>query len=260
MIRTPLLAALTLLVAAPSLPQPAGQSAAAGHAKTYRAIEGIRWTYRDESSPGGHSTRQLRFNHGHSNSSMSPDRDGEVERVVDTIARAAPGQTLSFALAREAGRISCTGRVEDAAEGSGTCRFDPDPRFAEALTERGIMADDSDELLALSLVDAHLATADGLSAEGFRLGGAGDLIAVSALGVTPAYAGELRGAGLKIHEIGDLIAARALKIDASWLGAMAGAGYPNLDVGKAIQMRALGVTPDYAMKMARVLRRVGEIQ
>ena len=86
------------------------------------------------------------------------------------------------------------------------------------------------------------------------------LIAASALGVTPAYAGELRRAGLRIDEVGDLIAARALKIDAAWLGAMADAGYPDLAVGKAIQMRALGVTPDYALKMARVLRQAGEIQ
>ena len=260
MIRTPLLAALTLLVAAPSLPQPAGHSAVAGHAKPYRPIDAIRWTFGDESSGDRHSARQLRFSHGHSNSSISPDRDPEVQRVVDAIARAAPGQTLSFALTREAGTISCSGRADDGGDGSGTCRFDPDPSFAAALAAREIAAKDSEEMLALTLVNAHLATADGLAGEGFRLGGAGDLIAVSALGVTPAYAGELRGAGLKIYEIGDLIAARALKIDASWLGAMADAGYPNLEVGKAIQMRALGVTPDYAMKMAHVLRQVGEIQ
>jgi len=259
-IRTPLLAALTLLVAAPSLPQPAGHSVAVGHSEPYRAIEAIRWTYDDENSRNALSTRQLRFSHGHSNSSVSPDRDPEVQRIVATLAQAAPGRPLSFALTREAGTIACTGRAERGGGGSGTCRFDPDQSFAAALSDRGIAAEDSEQILALSLVGAHLATADGLAAQGFRLGGTGDLIAVSALGVTPAYAGELRAAGLKIHEMGDLIAARALKIDASWLGAMAGAGYPNLEVGKAIQMRALGVTPDYAMKMARVLRQVGEIQ
>jgi len=259
-IRTPLLAALTLLVAAPSLPQPAGRSAAVGQSEPYRAIEGIGWTYGNDGSPNGRSTSQLRFSHGDSDSSISLDGDPELQRIVGIVTQAAGGQALSFALRREAGTIACTGRGEGTGRGSGTCRFDPDPSFAAALIERGLPPRDSDEMLALSLVDAHLATADGLAAEGFRLGGAGDLIAVSALGVTPAYAGELRGAGLKIHEIGDLIAARALKIDASWVGTMAAAGYPNLEVGKAIQMRALGVTPEYAMKMARVLRQVGEIQ
>jgi hypothetical protein len=41
---------------------------------------------------------------------------------------------------------------------------------------------------------------------------------------------------------------------------MAQAGYPDLAVDQAIQMRALGVTPDYAVRMARVLRAVGEIE
>lgn len=259
MIRTPLLAALTLLVAAPSLPQTAGHPAAA-HARSYRPIETIRWTYGDENLRDGGSARQLRLRHDRSNSSIGSDSDPDVQRIITILMHAAPGQPLSFSLAREAGTIACTGKAEEGGRSSGTCRFDPDQRFAASLASRGIVPDDSDEMLALALVDAHLATVDGLAGEGFRVRDAGNLIAVSALGVTPAYAGELRGAGLRIDDLGDLIAAKALKIDAQWLGDMAHAGYPDLDVGKAIQMRALGVTPDYAMKMARVLRQAGEIQ
>jgi len=223
-------------------------------------MDDIRWTYDDASLREGRPARQLRFQHDRSNSSIDPSTDGDVQAIAATIAQARPGQALSFSLRREAGTIACTGTALDEGRGSGACRFDPDERFAAALAARGIVPHDSDEMLALALVDAHLATADGLSRDGFRLDGAGDLIAVSALGVTPAYAGELRGAGLRIGKVGDLIAAKALKIDARWLGEMAQAGYPALDVGKAIQMRALGVTPDYAARMARVLRQVGEIQ
>ncbi len=69
MIRTPLLAALTLLVAAPSLPQSAARPVPVAEARAYRPIETIRWTYDDESYPGG-SSRQLRFKHDKSNSSV----------------------------------------------------------------------------------------------------------------------------------------------------------------------------------------------
>ena len=258
MIRTSILAALSLLAASPSLPQPAA-SAPAAPARSYRAIDTVSWSYGLESFPGG-SAPQLRFKHDHSNSSIDTDHDPEVMRIVDTIAHASAGQPLSFNIAREAGTLACTGRADAAGRGSGTCRFDPDARFAGELAQRGLAPDDSDDLLALTLVDAHLATVDGLASAGFRLDKAGDLIAVSALGVTPAYAGGLRGAGLKIDELGDLIAAKALKIDGQWLGEMARAGYPDLAVGQAIQMRALGVTPDYAMRMQRVLHAVGEIQ
>jgi hypothetical protein len=255
--RLPVLAALALLTAAPSLPQPARHPVAAPHA--YGAIEAIRWTYEDEAVPGG-SARRLRLRHDHSNASMDPADQPDVQQVVETIAHTPAGQPITFSLAREAGTLACTGRAEAGGRGNGMCRFDPNDGFGAGLDRRNIAPEDSDAMLALALVDAHLATVDGLSADGFRFDDAGDLIAVSALRVTPIYAGELRGAGLKVGELGNLIAAKALKIDARWLGEMARAGFPELTAEQAIEMRATGVTPDYAMRMARVLRTVGEIE
>jgi hypothetical protein len=259
MIRLPLLAALTLMTAAPSLPQSAGGAASTAEARSYHPIERIHWTYDDESF-AGRSSRQLRFTHDHSNSSIGADGDPDVQQIVATIAHAAVGEDVTFSLAREAGTLACSGRAEEGGRAGGSCRFDPDNRFAAELARRSIAPDDSDDMLALTLVDAHLATADGLTADGFRFDDSGDFIAVSALEVTPAYVDELRGAGLRVDELGDLIAARALKVDAQWLRDMARAGYPGLTVDQAIQMRALGVTPDYAVRMARVLRAVGEIE
>lgn len=259
MIRLTLLAALTLLVGAPSLPQPAARPAAAAQARVYRPIEAIRWSYDDEGSHG-RSSWQLRFRHDHSNSSFGADDDPELQRIVDTIAHTAQGQGVSFRITHEAGTVACTGQAESGGRARGTCRFDPDNRFAAELARRGLAPEDSDDMLALTLVDARIALVDGLVDQGYRFEEADDLIAVAALGVSPAYAGELRGAGLKVDKLDDLVAARALHVDAAWLGEMARAGYPNLDVEQAIQMRALGVTPDYARKMARVLRAVGEIE
>jgi hypothetical protein len=258
-IRLPLLAALTLMTAAPSLPQPAGQTPSPAEARSYPPIERIRWSYDGVALPGG-SSWQLRFSHERSTSSIGDNGDAEMRRITETIRHAARGQDVSFSLVREAGTIACAGKAEDGGRASGSCRFDPDNRFAAELARRGIAPDDGDDMLALTLVGAHLATLEGLTADGFRFADSGDLIAVSALGATPAYVAELRGAGLRIDELGDLIAARALKVDAQWLNDMARAGYPGLTVGQAIQMRALGVTPDYAVRMARVLRAVGEIE
>ena len=258
MIRTPLLAALTLLVAAPSLPQAANAPAAA-EARAYRPIEAIRWAYGEESFPDGSAVR-LRFEHDRSRSNLGPEDHADVQRILDRIAGAAPGEAISFDLAREAGTLACTGRAEAGGGASGTCRFDPDEGFAAELASRGIAPENSDEMFGLTLVDARLATLDSLTAEGFRFRQDGDFIAVSALGVTSAYARELRGGGLRIDELSDLIAAKALKIDRPWLDDMARAGYPDLEVGKAIQMRALGVTPDYAVRMSRVLHAIGEIE
>jgi hypothetical protein len=258
MLRLLSLAALTLLTASPTLPQ-TPSSARQAATKAYPAIGNIHWSYADATSPGA-STDQVRFTHDGMNTSFGSDEAPLIMGEQATASLNSPGEAVSFAVVREAGTLACTGRVESAGRASGTCRFDPDERFTAELTRRGLPPEDSDEVLALALVDAHVASVDGLVAQGFRFEKADDLVAVAALEVSPAYARELHDAGLTIDDLDDLVAAKAVKVDAGWLGEMARAGYPNLDVGEAIQMRALGVTPDYAMKMARVLRAVGEIE
>ncbi len=260
MIRTPILAALTLFAAAPVAHHSAAERDRPAATRSYRAIERVHWSYRDETVPGGQSRRQLRFSHAQSSSSLGVDDSADARSIAASLEGAHAGDPVSFALVREAGALACAGRAEGSGRAAGSCRLDPDEGFVAGLVNRGLVPEDSDELLALTLVDAHLATADGLAGQGFELADAGDLIAVCALGVTAAYARELRAAGLQPGDLGDLIAARALKIDSAWLHAMAGAGYPNLAMGQAIQMRALGVTPDYAMRVGRVLRAVGQIE
>jgi hypothetical protein len=258
MIRTPMLAALMLFAAAPILPQAAALSAAEAPPRTYAAIDPIDWTYRDGDEPG--RTRQLRFSHNGMMTSFSPDEAAGIMGEFATASLTNPGEAVTFTLVREAGALACSGRVERTGSAAGTCRFEPDKRFTDALTRRGLPPEDSDDVLALTLVDARIALVDGLLDQGYRFDDADDLIAVAALDVSPAYAGELRGAGLKVGDLDDLVAARALHIDAAWLGEMAQAGYPGLKVEQAIQMRALGVTPDYAKRMSRVLSALGEIE
>jgi hypothetical protein len=258
MIRPPILAALTLLAAAPILPPAATLSAAETAPRTYAAIDSIDWTYRDEGAPD--RSRQLRFSHNGMMTTFSPEEAADIVGEIATASLANPGEAVSFTLAREAGTLACGGRTGRAGDASGTCRFDPDKRFTDGLSRRGLPPEDSDEVLALALVDARMAVVDGLLDQGYRFDEASDLVAVAALEVTPAFAGELRGAGLKIDDLDDLVAARALHIDATWLGEMAEAGYPELKIDQAIQMRALGVTPDYVKRMARVLSTLGEIQ
>jgi hypothetical protein len=259
MLRSITLAALTLLAASPTLPQSAASSAEQVAARSYPAIGDIHWVYH-EAATLGRSTNQLRFTHDGMNTSFGSDEAPLIMGEHATASLNSPGEAVSFTVVREAGALACTGRVESVGRASGTCRFDPDARFAAGLARRGLPPEDSDQVFALALVDAHRASVDGLMAQGFRFDDADDLVAVAALAVTPGYAGELRDAGLKIDDLDDLVAAKALEVNGRWLHEMAQAGYPALDVDRAIQMRALGVTPEYAMKMARVLRAVGEIE
>lgn len=258
MIRTRILAALTLFAAAPILPQAAALSAAEAPPRAFAAIDPIDWSYRDDEERG--QTKQLRFSHNGMMTSFSSDEAAGIMGEHATASLASPGGAVTFTLVREAGTLSCSGRVERAGRAAGTCRFAPARRFTDALSRRGLPPRDSDEVLALTLVDARIASVDALLEQGYRFDDANDVIAVAALDVSAAYARELRGAGLKVEDLDDLVAARALHVDAAWLGEMARAGYPGLKVEQAIQMRALGVTPDYAKRMSRVLSAVGEIE
>ena len=104
-----------------------------------------------------------------------------MQALVARIGQARPGNQLSFVLTRDAGTLACSGRADADGRASGTCRFDPDEGFAAGLGSRGIAANDSDQMFALTLVDAHLATVDGLAGQGFRFADAGELIAEAAV-------------------------------------------------------------------------------
>ena len=253
MIRTLSATALLLLAAAPCHSQEAAGTAgsASPTAAEYPVLDDLRWDYQPGSS-NRFSEEHLRI--ARKGRSISFD-ENETRAILGDGAAASlnsPGEAVSFALARAAGALACTGKVERAGRASGTCRFDPDEGFIAAMTERGLPPEDSGEVMSLALVDARVESVDELLRAGFKFEGADNVIAVAALEVTPAFAGELRAAGLAISDIEDLITAKAVKLDPEWLRGMAEAGYPDLDIEQAIELRALGVTPDYARKMARV--------
>ena len=253
MLRLPLAAAAALGVTAATLACAQGLSPDAVEAP----VEHIAWSYPWVNGPQVDPV--IRLEHKEIDGSL--DRS-DVPEAIDRVAAAldTPGRELSFELVREAGRLACIGQVERQRRAGGTCRFVPDARFLDGLAAHDLAAGDSRQLLALALVDAHLAWIDGLAGHGFRVTVVGGLISVSALDVSPAFAAELTEAGLVGHDLEDLIAARAVGVDGAWVRGMAEAGYRNLPLNRAIQLRALDVTPDYARRMARVARATDGIE
>ena len=258
MFRAPIIAALTLFAAMPALSSAAAGSAPLAAEPSYGRIEAIDWTYRVDDK-AGHAL-QLRLSRHGMTTSFGPDEAAAIIGQSPTASLARPGEAINFTLTREAGVLTCSGHSGERGNAAGTCRFDPDLRFTAGLARRGLTAQDSEQVLALALVDARIEQVDGLSGQGYRFDAANDLVAVAALGVSPGYASALREAGLQVDKLNDLVAARALKIDVAWLSDMARAGYPGLDVHRAIEMRALGVTPDYARRMTRVLNAVSPLE
>ena len=253
MIRMLTASALLLRTASPCLPRDVAHQRSAASAATagFPVLEDIRWFY-EPAHINQISTHQLRITREGMSTTFDERETHAIMGGGAAASLASPGEAVSFALARPAGALACRGKVESAQRASGTCRFDPDEGFIAALTQRGLKPEDSNEVMALALVDARIESVDELLNAGFTFEGADNVIAVAALEVTAGFARELREAGLKITDIEDLITAKAVELDPAWLSAMADAGYPGLDTEEAIELRALGVTPDYARKMARV--------
>lgn len=162
--------------------------------------------------------------------------------------------SVSFAIAREAGNIRCTGTLRSGA-GRGTCHFVSSRTFEQGLKARHLSPKSREDLFALALVDATLARADALKQAGVAPDNAGDLIAAAALDLSGGYASDLRRAGLRIEAFDDLIACRALGIDAAFVRGLADAGYDDLSAQQAISMKAVGVTPAYARAVNAAARR-----
>lgn len=250
--RLPLIAVVALSVVAATVSS-AQDGTRRADAATLEPVTDIEWSSLLRAR-NGEGRPYLHFQHDGMNTMLGADDLPEAEQVLADLSSAAPGDPISFSLTREAGALACAVRLVTAELARGTCRFDPDEGFVNALAARGLVPDDVEELLALAFVDARLASFDDLSRAGFAVTTVDELMTVAALEVTGAYALELRDAGLRPEDLDELVSAKAVGVEPGWIAEMAEAGYPGLDLHKVIELRALGVTPDYARRMAQVMR------
>lgn len=198
----------------------------------------------------GKSQPHLRVSHKGSSSDVSLDskRAGLAPARIALQGDAGP---VAFTVVHDAGTLACTGTLQRAFEGAGRCRFTSDPGFEAALATRGLAPDRRSDMLAMLLVDATIALADGLTDAGVKPHDTDDLIAAAALEVTPAYVRDLQSEALVLTDVDDAIACKALGVDGAYVRGLAAAGYRKLRADDVVGMKALGVTGEYAMAMNR---------
>lgn len=246
------------LIALFALAGVAGTAAEAPPSAPY-VTDALTWS--SDGFAAGHDRVTIRTADGEMSVGVSAER---LSAVGGLDART-PDGPVRFEVIGEAGRTACEGRRRGK-RATGTCRFVSDPAFSIGLAQRGVKLKQRRTLIALALVDAHLALVDDLSREGFEIAQASDLVASTALKITGDYVRELKTAGLRLDRLNDLYAARALDVDGAFLRRMAEAGYPNLTANQAITMKAVGVTPAYADAMnraaatAHAVEGMGELQ
>ena len=151
---------------------------------------------------------------------------------------------LRFALAREAGRLDCSGQG-GGNRALGNCSFTADPGFTDLLVRRGIGRPTRDQAFALMAVGVRRETIDALGTARYPTPSIDDLTALAALGVDGRYIAGLARAGYRPSKINSLIEFKALGIDANWIGGFARIGYANIPSDELAQLKALGVTPEF---------------
>ncbi|MBJ7440507.1 MAG: hypothetical protein JHD35_15975 [Sphingopyxis sp.] len=198
----------------------------------------------------GKNKPHFRVSHKGSSSDLSLDSSRAGLAPARTALRGGAGP-VAFTVVHEAGTLACTGTLTRAFEGTGRCRFTSDPAFEAALEARGLAPERRSDMLAMLLVDATIALADGLSDAGVKPDDTDDLIAAAAMEVTPAYVRDLQSEALVLTDVEDAIACKALGVDGAYVRGLAAAGYRKLSADDVVGMKALGVTGDYAVAMNR---------
>lgn len=212
-------------------------------------LNDVHWVAEPAAEKGG--APRVRIQHKRSSSDQTLDGlRADFAEAEAALGRNTAGP-VDFTIAHEAGTLSCTGTLIAAFAGEGDCRFAADAGFERALAARGLMPEKRGDLLAMLLVDATIALADGLTNEGVKPKDNGDLLGAAALDITPAYVRDLRSEALALTEVEDVIACKALGVDGAYVRGLAEAGYRGLDADEVVAMKALGVTPQYALAMNR---------
>jgi hypothetical protein len=165
--------------------------------------------------------------------------------------RSSGSRPLHFALAREAGRLDCSGNG-GGSRANGSCDFTADPGFTRLLESRGIGHPTREESFGLMAVNAHRELIDAIAAARYPTPTIDDLMALSALGADGRYISELAQAGYRPEKIDTLIQFKALGVTPEWIGNFARMGYGTLPADELVQLRALDITPEFIAGFDRI--------
>jgi hypothetical protein len=158
--------------------------------------------------------------------------------------QAAGARGLHFALAREAGRLDCSG-TGGSFRAWGNCRFTADPAFARFLESRGIARPADQQAFTLMAVDVRHELIDALNAARYPTPTIDNLVALSALGVDAGYIGGMARAGYRPQTLDALVQFKALGITPEWIRGFVAIGYGDVPQDELVQLKALDITPEF---------------
>ena len=205
--------------------------------------------------PAGNGERvQVRFKRadrkGTDNWSSS-FRTSELAGLDTAALRGSGTSPIRFAIARDAGRVDCTGTGGNSMA-RGSCTLSADRDFNDFLAANGIARPSEEQSFGLIAVNAKRELVGALRGARYPAPSIGDLTALAAIGVTPDYIRELAARGFRPRSTDELIQFGALKITPEFIGSFARAGYSDLSASDLVQLKALDVTPEFIAGFERI--------
>ena len=160
---------------------------------------------------------------------------------------------VRFALAREAGRLDCSGFAGNSI-GSGSCSFAANPAFASYLAARGIGRPNEREAFTLTMSGTGRALVDALAAQRYPTPDIDDLVAMGIHGVTADYVNGLAGSGYRLKSSGDLVTFKIHGVSPDYIRAIAAAGpqLRSLPADDLVAFKIHGVSPDLVRSYVRL--------
>src|SRR5688572_2721262 len=153
-----------------------------------RPLGTIRWSIEDlwNRSDGKVQLTFRTGDEGRDNGNWSNGYDyGELQGLTQA-QLAGPNQPVRFAIAREAGRLDCSGTVGNR-QGIGTCAFAANPVFTSRLVAGGIGRPTERQAYSLTLANVRSELIEELGRHGYEKPDVGDLVAMGIHGATAGF-------------------------------------------------------------------------
>ena len=176
---------------------------------------------------------------------------GELEGLSAAQLSAASATPIRFALARPAGRFTCSGSARSS-DGRGTCAFAADAAFSADLARRGMGRPSVEQSYKLAMSGFRPDVLDALAAAGYPRPTIEQSVALGIFKVTPAYVRGLADAGYRLGKVDDLVGFRIHKVTPELIRAYRGLGVRNLEGDDLLAMAIHQVTPEYITSFARL--------
>ena len=228
-------------------------------AGTAHAVQGT-WTAKVDGMRADRIYLALRYS-GTNNMDFTHDVSVLTGLAAEAV-RARTSTPVSFALDREAGRVSFEGSFENG-KGSGHFTFEPNAGYLDKVRALGVDVSrrnsdppwrGDERLLFLALIDVSTDYIRSMIAEGYEVT-LEDYQEMRLFEVTPAHVREMRSLGFDHISARELVATRIHGITPEYVREMRAAGW-DLSLSELQSARIFNVTPELREEMAKLGYRV----